>query len=306
MSRILDLIDGYRQTRRADGYRKSGVSRYCGQIRQFAEWCRNPDPAKVGAELIQDYKESLIDRGCALETTGNALTSLNSFFAWAKAAKHVETNPVEGVKRPRRARKKPRPLTSHELTALWKALEDRVEYNEQERFYLRRNRLVILLMYYTGLRISEVAALRWSDIDIFARVLNVRDGKGGKDREVPLHPELVAVLRGALSGRRQTDAVITKGHGKPLTTKSLGHIFERWLPAAPRGVRICSHRLRHTFATMLRRNRVDLREIQELLGHEHLETTAIYTFVDDGDRASAVAKIPSHTSFIENKDCVQG
>lgn len=300
MPKILELLDDYCRARRADGYRQSGVRRYRDHIRYFADWCKDRPIEQIDRDLIQAYKESLSERGCALETTGNALTVLSSYFAWALGAGHIVSNPVSGVKRPIRGRKKPRPLTSTELSDLLRALEDREEYSEREQEQLKRNRLVILLMYYAGLRISEVAKLRCGDIDLFARVLVVRDGKGGKDREIPLHPQLSKELRDRLAGKRKSDAVISKGQGLPLTTKSLGHIFDRWLPAEPRGVKICAHRLRHTFATMLRRNRVDLREIQELLGHENLETTAIYTFVDDGDRAAAVARIPSHLDFVGN------
>lgn len=300
MPSILDLLDDFRKARRADGFRTSGIRRYHNQLRAFDAWCRPLPVDKIESYHIQAYKETMSERGCSLGTIGNALSSINSFFVWAVGAKHCTVNPVVGIKRPQKTRRLPRPLTEKELTQLWRALEDREEYTETDRYYLKRNRLIILLMYYAGLRISEVAKLRWVDVDLFAHTLTVRDSKGGKDREIPIHPELLRELQAVATGRQKTDAVISKGKGQSLTIKSLSHIFERWLRADPRNVRICAHRLRHTFATMLRRKRADLREIQELLGHVNLATTAIYTFVDNGDRAAAVAKIPSHTSFIGN------
>ena len=92
-----------------------------------------------------------------------------------------------------------------------------------------RNRRAIFLMLFAGLRISEAAALRWRDVDLEGRYLVVRDGKGGKDRSVPLHPILLTELNKA-PAHRPNWAVAGKADGSSMTVKSMAHIFERWLP----------------------------------------------------------------------------
>jgi len=144
-------------------------------------------------------------------------------------------------------------------------------------------------MLFGGLRISEAAALRWRDVDLEGRYLVVRDGKGGKDRSVPLHPILLAELA-AEPPHRPNWAVAGKVDGSGMAVKSMAHIFERWLPAL--GLAISAHQLRHSFATELLRKRADIREIQELLGHESLETTQRYLALDPERLRAAVELLP--------------
>ena len=150
------------------------------------------------------------------------------------------------------------------------------ELTAAKHFTWCRNRRAIFLMLFAGLRISEAAALRWRDVDLEGRYLVVRDGKGGKDRSVPLHPILLAELNKA-PAHRPNWAVAGKADGSCMTVKSMAHIFERWLPE--RGLTISAHQLCHSFATELLRKRADIREIQELLGHNSSRTTEIYTHV---------------------------
>jgi site-specific recombinase XerD len=117
----------------------------------------------------------------------------------------------------------------------------------------------------------------------------VRDGKGGKDRSVPLHAILLAELAAA-PPHRPNWAVAGKADGSGMTVKSMAHIFERWLPE--RGLAISAHQLRHSFATELLRKRADIREIQELLGHESLETTQRYLALDPERLRAAVELLP--------------
>jgi site-specific recombinase XerD len=144
-------------------------------------------------------------------------------------------------------------------------------------------------MLFSGLRLSEAAALRWCDVDLEVRELMVVDGKGGKDRVVPLHPALVEELCQVRSPKPSW-AVLGQRDGKPLTHKSLAHIFERWL--ADLGIRITAHRLRHSFATEMLRHGADIRAIQDLMGHTSLETTQRYLALHNEQLRGAIEKLP--------------
>jgi integrase/recombinase XerD len=146
-----------------------------------------------------------------------------------------------------------------------------------------------MLMLFAGLRISEAAALRWRDVDLEAGVLMVIEGKGGKDRAVPIHPILRAELL-RVESPRPSWAVVGRRDNQPMNQKSLAHLFERWLPDCD--LHISAHRLRHSFASELLRHGADLRSIQELLGHTSLEMTQRYLMLGSQQLRAAIDRLP--------------
>ncbi len=276
------LIREYRITRYADGWRPRGIAAYVRQLELFGTWLGEaPTLADITRTRVVEYKDHIGQRW-EPPTIGQALSSIRSFVRWTIDRGLRADDPTHKIRWPKRLDALPRALDSEEIAALWRAIEIPEELLEDEPTYwqCRRNRRVIFLMLYAGLRISEVADLKWKDVDLKRRYLIVRQGKGGKDRTIPLHVTLHAEL---LATKRQPlhDGVAGRPDGRPMTAKSMAHIFERWLPA--RGIHISAHVLRHTFATELLRNGADLRAIQELLGHESLETTQRY-LKNDADR----------------------
>ncbi|NJN19190.1 MAG: tyrosine-type recombinase/integrase [Oscillochloris sp.] len=159
----------------------------------------------------------------------------------------------------------------------------------EEAFYWQRNRRVIVLMLYSGLRISEAAVLLWRDVYLDDSTLIVQRGKGGRRRELPIHPALREELLTEPVRRPMRPVVGTIDH-TPLTPKSMAHIFERWLPNL--GITISAHTLRRTFATQLLRRGITLRDIQLLLGHRSLKTTAVYLGVNPKDLQEGLNKLP--------------
>jgi integrase/recombinase XerD len=128
------------------------------------------------------------------------------------------------------------------------------------------------------------------DVDLDAAELVVRDGKGGKDRVVPIHAKLLGELRVAAAESRSPWAVAGKADGFALTSKSMAHLFERWLPRL--GIEITAHQLRHSFATEMLRGGANLRDIQDLLGHANLSTTERYLMVSGARLRGAVDTLP--------------
>jgi integrase/recombinase XerC len=165
-----------------------------------------------------------------------------------------------------------------------------------------RDRLLLALFAYGGLRRSELLGLDCDDVDLDRRLIRVRKAKGGRQRVVPIHPGLVPLFIAYAAARPTTrDAALFLGvHGRRLTPSIMAVTFRRYATAA--GVnkrkRITPHTLRHVFATELLGAGANLRQIQELLGHKHLDSTQRYTRVHAHQLRGAVKRLPwaSHTS----------
>lgn len=276
------------QTRRlADGYRPRGVESYVAKVNQFLAWSTDVRPSAIDAELIKAYKIVLYERGLAPGTIRHSLTVLRSFCAWCVTEKLMGHNPALGVMHPKVAGPDPDPLTRAQIDTLLAILD---APPQSHKVTWRRNRRAIMLGLYCGLRIAEIAELRWRDVDLARGELIVRRvaGKGGKSRVVPICDECLDELKLARS-MRPADAVVDQGDGKPLTVKSLAHIHERWLRA--RGMTIHSHQLRKTFATELYLAGEDLFTIQRLLGHSDPKTTLRYIGASAPKERTAVQKL---------------
>ena len=289
-STITDLIEAYRSSLVACGHRPRGVTKYIEQISAFARYLGPGVPAtSVDTGMITRYQEHLAAR-CGMGTVGDALTVIRSFCRWCANQGLRDDDPTLQIRWPKLRKPAPRALAVADLRRLLTILEEPTELTEYKSWLWQRNRRAVLLMLFGGLRISEAANVRWRDVDLEAGTLMVIDGKGGKDRMIPLHPILLIELT-RVESPRKTWAVAGKIDGSPLKQKSLAHIFERWLPGFD--LNISAHQLRHSFATELLRAGADLRSIQELLGHTSLETTQRYLTLTNHQLRVAVDKLPS-------------
>ena len=212
-----------------------------------------------------------------------ALSALRSFFRWACRVGEAHANPAQRIPSPKGKRELPSHLRPGEIETL---LEGPAGDGATER----RDRAILELLYATGLRVSELVSLDWSDLELKERVLRVL-GKGGKERMVPFgRPAQGALLAwrerwgelrdlaGASEGA--DEPVFLNARGGRLTDRSVRRVLDRWVEATATRRGIHPHSLRHTFATHLLENGADLRAIQELLGHASLATTQRYTHVD--------------------------
>lgn len=148
--------------------------------------------------------------------------------------------------------------------------------------------MIVLFFLYTGVRLSELADLKIEHLDLHEGRARVH-GKGGKERMVPIHPDLLKELQIFLGSRTSGPLFISR-KGTGLSNEGISEMFRRWV-VGKLGVQCTAHQLRHTFATQMRRQRTDLRVIQEILGHAKLDTTMIYTAVYDEDLTQAVNKL---------------
>lgn len=290
--RIVDTLAMYAEGLKGQGMQDSTVASYGATLRQVALWL-DPDDAEVTdlcAPLIGQYQGALAARTLKPRTIGLHLTVIRSYCRWCQAQGLRADDPTLGLVWPRVPRNRPRALTAQQLRQLHDALalEPRYADPKTTRNYWR-NRRGIYILLYAGLRIKELSQLAWDHIDMERGVLTVVDGKGGKDRVVPLaRPLWDELARVPLDERR--GAVCGRKNGQHVQEKSLAHLFERWLPA--RGLDISAHQLRHSCATLMRQYGADLRDIQEVLGHESLETTQVYLGVDPEDLRDAINALP--------------
>lgn len=294
LPRLSDLLPQWRAARLGAGRRPRGILAYQTQLERFFTWLGpSASVADVTHLVVADYQAHVSARWGPL-TIGQALSAIRAFCRWLLDRGLRADDPTIGIHWPRRPDAVPRALASAQVRELWAAIAVPEGLGRKAEQVWRRERRLILLMLYAGLRRSEAAELLWRDVDLGTvpgeGSILVRNGKGGKDRLLPLHPTLRAELLWVVQ-RRRTDAVAGRLDGGKLTLKSVGHTFDRWLAA--RGIETSPHVLRHTFATELLRAGADLRHIQELLGHESLETTQRYLRVDPGRLRSAVGLLPA-------------
>lgn len=152
-----------------------------------------------------------------------------------------------------------------------------------------KHRAMVALAYGAGLRVSEVVKLRVGDVDLGQLLLHIKEAKGGKDRITILPEKLIVDLRAFTIGKTNSDWLFPSERGGRLTERTAQIVFERALSAAGIQKSATFHSLRHSFATHLLENGVDVRYVQQLLGHQNIRTTQIYTHVTN----PAIKKIVS-------------
>lgn len=288
--RVLGTLASFSAALAGRKTRPRTVATYLKVVTRFAVWLGDESTiADVTAENIGRYQVTRGDLAAA--TIAKDLSGIRAYCRWCIRAKLRADDPTLELEWPRRTEPIPRALKARELRLLDTILDTPLPILDVKKRHVRaRHNRAILLMLYCGLRISEVPALDWRDVDLDEAMLIVRDAKGGKDRSVAIHDRVLRNLS-ETPENRQHGAVCGKENGKPISYKSMPHIFsERYLGGL--GLEISAHMLRHTFAVQLLRAGADLRTIQEMLGHASLETTQRYLALDFDDKKKAINKLP--------------
>lgn len=237
----------------------------------------------IDVVAVRSYLAALAS-GHGRRSQGRALSALRTFFRWACRVGEATSNPAQRVRTPKAPQLLPRHLRPGEIEALLAAPAG-------DEPMAQRDRAILELLYATGLRVAELVALDWRDLEIKERVLRTL-GKGGKERMVPFGRPAQAALRawrGGWTALRERAAALANPaeeplfvnlRGERLTDRSVRRILDRYVEATATASGVHPHTLRHTFATHLLESGADLRAIQELLGHSSLSTTQRYTHVD--------------------------
>jgi integrase/recombinase XerC len=231
--------------------------------------------AAIEPDHIRSYLTQLMRRATRA-TAQRHLAAIKSFFRHREVTAGA-ANPSRGLRSPRREKHLPSILRENEVGEL---IGDTPTDGDRAGM---RDRTIVETLYSSGLRISELVALNWADLDLEMGMLRVRHGKGNKERIVPVGEPAIKALniwrRNMPVDPDAGGAIFTNLRGGRITTRSVEMIVARMLARSGVPNRITPHGLRHSFATHLLDNGADLRSIQEMLGHASLTTTQRYTHV---------------------------
>lgn len=260
---------------------------YERDIRQFLEFLkielgRSASLADLGALTIMTIRRFLAERrrtGLESRSLARSLSALRNFFSWLETEAILKNRSISQVTRPKIGHGIPKPLTAAKAAAVVDAgIDAHLDWT------VARDTAVLLLLYGSGLRISEALALTRRDAPIPGRDVMRVTGKGGRERVVPVLPvtqNAVANYIALCPYRFEQDQPLFFGaKGGPLSPRIIQLTMERMRDALGLPATATPHALRHSFATHLLSAGADLRQIQELLGHASLSTTQVYTEVD--------------------------
>jgi site-specific recombinase XerD len=249
---------------------------------------QEPTVDKIVTQQIKDYLHYLQqNRGYKSTTLSRVIASIRVLFDFCVSQKKIETSPATYIHNPKLPRKLPIFLIESELKRLLSA-PDSADFNGCRDF------AILVSLGFTGMRRQELVGLNLKDIDLERRAIRVM-GKGSKERLIPMNDFVLKALNSYLEVRLATgdpEAVFLNRNGGRLTGRSIVNIVRKYVQKAGIGKdKISPHKLRHTFATLLHHNEVDILEIKSLLGHASITSTQIYTHTNANKLRSAVDRL---------------
>lgn len=231
----------------------------------------------VDSEKVRQFMSQLRDKNYCKSTVARKLATLRSFYKFLVKRSTLATNPVATIRTPKQDKRLPKFLELSQIEKLFANCD-------VSTLLGARDRSILETLYSTGIRVSELVALEVNDVDLGQNVIRVR-GKGKKERVIPIGPGAVkAILHyldlrrtNVMPGKHNPEALFINKHGQRLSTRSVRRKLDKYLLEAGLDLSVSPHTLRHSFATHMLQGGADLRSVQELLGHQSLSTTQIYT-----------------------------
>ncbi len=232
----------------------------------------------IQTDGVRAYLAFLNEKQYSKTTIARKLATLRSFYKFLVKRNQISSNPVTVVRTPKQEKKLPRFLEYEEVKRL-------LETPPMDSWLGARDRAILETLYSTGIRVSELVALNMDDIDFLGEIVHIR-GKGKKERIAPIGSSALQVIQHYMefrSKRAQSNSnfdskvLFVNKHGRRLSTRSVRRKMDKYLKMAGLDPAISPHTLRHSFATHMLNNGADLRSVQELLGHQSLSTTQVYT-----------------------------
>lgn len=247
---------------------------------KFLEKRKITSPSSVKPKHVSDFLKILHDRGLSPRSISRNLSSVKMFHKFLVGEGMTRTDPTGSVDSPKLPRTLPDVLSQDEIAAI-------LEQPDVLKDLGKRDKAILETMYATGMRVSEVIALKQSNVFGGEGIVRVF-GKGSKERIVPIGKCALEWIhhytkdaRGKLSRKGGgQDAVFLNARGKPLSRMTIWNIVRKYTAKSGVGKQVHPHTFRHSFATHLLEGGADLRAVQEMLGHSDISTTQIYTHID--------------------------
>ena len=293
-TRLLSDYEYYLKIERAMS--PNTVASYCSDVKKFAEF-HNDALEKADPDAVISYLSSR--KKLSERSQARLLSSLRSFYDWLVLEKVIEENPCDKVDMPTLGVYLPTVLSVEEVEAI-------IDSVQREDWFGLRDKAILEVLYGCGLRVSEAVELKISGVYLdegFLRVI----GKGNKERLVPLGEMAGDALRNYLDSRpapadaESDDVLFLNRFGKRFSRVSMFNLVKKQALAAGITKELSPHTFRHSFATHLVENGADLRVVQEMLGHESITTTEVYTHIeaetwqkDIADRLNKNVKFATH------------
>lgn len=231
-------------------------------------------------KVIRSYLAYLYSKNYAKRTIARHISCLRSFYKYLMKEKIISKNPMKLISNPKLDQKLPKFLYRNELEKLLSIPDETTPLG-------MRDTVLLEMMYSTGVRVSELVTIKIQDVYFHERKIKVY-GKGNKERIVLYGSKLEKLLETYLQEKRiqllknkSNDYLLLNHLGNPLTTSGVRTILNKVIQKGALKFHISPHVLRHTFATHMLNEGADLKSVQELLGHENLSTTQIYTHVSN-------------------------
>jgi len=238
--------------------------------------------SEMGRDSVMGFFLYLRDKGYTPSTIARKTAAIKSFFHFLASKGFIPEDPTASIDSPRIAKSLPRAASLEEIDAL---LDAPTRSTSPEAV---RDKAMFELLYATGMRVTELVSLNLGDVDLAGgsvRCSGRSAGKGARQRIIPIHATAIKAVRNYLEGARpvllrdgEEEALFLNHRGERLTRQGFWLILKQWARESGVATQITPHTLRHSFALHMLRNGVDLRAVQQLLGHAHISTTQIYTY----------------------------
>lgn len=258
----------------------NSVESYMRDLGQFAHFILrmyDVPPRKVEQQMIEHYMQWLFEKGREKSSQARYLSGIKSFFNFMLLEEMIETSPAELVEAPKAGRQLPDTLSTEEIDTM-------IGLIDQSTTKGLRDRAILELLYSCGLRVTELCDLKLSDLffgEGYIRII----GKGDKQRLVPIssvaRTRIQLYMDQTQEQHQKSDTLFLNNRGKRLTRVMIFNIIKQAAQRAGIEKSISPHTFRHSFATHLLQGGANIRQVQELLGHENILTTEIYTHLDN-------------------------
>lgn len=255
------------------------IESYMRDLAQFAHFILrryDVEPKKVEREMIERYMDWLYERGREKSSQARNLSGIKSFFNFLLLNEVIDSSPVENILPPKAGRHLPDTLSIEEIDRIIASIDDSTSKG-------LRDKAILEVLYSCGLRVSELCDLKISDLFFGEGYIRVT-GKGDKQRLVPIssiaRDRIQLYLEHRPTSRLGEDALFLNNRATKLTRVMIFTIIKQATQRVGINKKISPHTFRHSFATHLLEGGADIRQVQELLGHENILTTEIYTHLD--------------------------